>query len=594
MDNKEEMATTELIEMIPEDRKRIAKIYAAKYTYDKHGGLSENDARLLGWDKDIYEEVVKLSKPVKEKVVEEEENEEWKARQINWVDGDYLCSWARIKPYLINRLKEANNLFFIAHSRDEIIGKPQMISETKASIPLVMKVEKIDGGEAIIQYKFIDDRYDKRYDGYEKDSLEKSYYIYRVIDKDIEHMVFSENKLDPELYTFKGMKIKMPIGTELTKSLKIRSIANIFLAKECHSAIKLISQKELVEFTKKLKEDLGIGMQEWKELMFLHPDGKVYLHSDMYNKVRIAQLLSGTWEGYPLHVMNMGPLAKGKTKELEALDFKFQEDKGICEAGNSTPKVLVPSYKEKPASPGYILNCVRLALIDELMKMVANALGGTRQEDLVKNSLGQLNMILEHKKRLIGSGNDNSLVAKATAKCIFQTNPLQGKRFLEEHLDLIDSSTLSRMLCVVQDQEEQEFIDNNVPYNCGNTYTNIYTNNNIGYIYLSGVTTNFPLLIYDNCQKFVSVFDLEIIRNQFKNSQNLVPERLKSLWKGRGLHHTILLLDGLVKWRCLFRDYDPTFTAIEEDYVELEALVSKIILSWKTDLNPSYNRGKLA
>ena len=567
-----------------EDKLKLIEVIKVKNFAEKCPGLSAQNFIDMGYEPFAVAKVFK-----KEESKEEEAKKQvYLSNQINWLEEDYFSSWNKIKPFMINRLKEEDSLFFLAHSKDKIIGKPQMISEVKSSIPLVMKVEKTEDGEKVTQFKFIDDRYDKRYDGYEKDSMEMSFYIYRVICKDIEYMVFSCEKLEPELYTFTGMKIKMPVGTELTKTLKIRSIANIFFAKEAHSSIKIVSKEELIEFTKTLGKDLGIDKQGFSDLLFLHPDGKVYNHSPVYTKIRVAQILSGKWEGYPLHILNMGPLAKGKTKELEALDFKFQEDKGICEAGNSTPKALVPSYKEKPASPGYILNCVRVALIDELMKMVSNAMGGTRQEDLVKNALGQLNMILEHKKRLIGSGNDNSLIAKATAKCLFQSNPLPGKRLLEDHLEIIDSSTLSRMLCVVQDKTEQDFIDSNIPKFvtiCGNTNTNIYTLLEGGLYTWKGVTTNIPLLIYDNCQNWVSTFNMDRVRELFKVTVTLAPDKMRQVWKGRGLHHTILLLDGLVKWRCLFRDYDSTFTAIDEDYLELEGLLTNIILSWKTDVS---------
>ena len=574
-----------------EERRKQIEIIKVMNFAEKCPKLTPKEFIMMGYEPSAVAEVFKEEAKPEEPIVNEETETPGKYSPyvINWVDDEYLCSWTRIKPFLTNRLKEGEDLFMMAHSKDEIIGKPQLVSEVKSSLPLVLKVKKIEDEKEVIRYKFIDDRYDKRYDGYEEDSIETSFYIYRVIFKDIEYMVFSGEKLEPELYTFKGMKIKMPVGTELTKTLKIRSIANIFFSKEAHSSIRLISKGELVAFTKKLGIDYGLDMDGWRDFLFTHPDDKTYLHSDMYNKIRIAQLLSGKWEGYPLHVLNMGPLAKGKTKELECLDYIFREEKGICEAGNSTPKALVPSYKEKPASPGYILNCVRIALVDELMKMVSNAMGGTRQEDLVKNALGQLNMILEHKKRLIGSGNDNSLVAKATAKCLFQSNPLQGKRFLEDHLDMVDSTTLSRMLCVVQDKTEQDFIDSNIPEvrnNSGNTKTTLYTLKKEGCICIDGVTTNIPLLIYDNCQEFNVVFDIERVRSLFKTSISLAPERMKAVWKGRGLHHTILLLDGLVKWRCLFKDYDYSFTALEQDYVELEALISNIVLSWKTDLNP--------
>lgn len=521
-------------------------------------------------------------------------------RNINWLDNDFYDNWSKIKGRCINLLKgdsDDSRLYFVAHSKDVITGKPQQIHETVQNIPIVIKVgKKNDEGEIEISYKFIDDRFDKRYDGYEIDSLEKKFYVYRVVDNDNEYMAFSERKLDSELYTLKGMKVKMPNLSELTKTLRVRSVATVFFIKDAESSVKPLPKDELIEFTKRLKEDTGLDYDGFKYLTFLHPDGKVYLRSEPYNLIRIAQLLSGKEQGYPLHVLNMGKIGKGKTMELEALDYKFQEAKGILEAGNSTPKVLIPSFKEKPASQGYILSTVRISLIDELMKMISNANVNGRSGEMVQEHLSQLNMLLEHKKRTIGSGNDNSLIAKATSKVIFCANPIHGKSLLSEHLGIVDGSTLSRMLCVVQDEEEEKFIENNVPFDLidymkstGHTYAIIYRDKK-GLYSWRGVSSNFYVQIYDSCQMFQSNIDIERVRSIFKTSVDMVPEPMKTIWKARGMHHTILLLDGLVKYRCLFKDYDSSFKAIDFDYVTLEVLLLKIINSWNVNLNPDRRR----
>jgi hypothetical protein len=588
----------EVVDLEAEERMKQAIIIKAKNFLDNSPNDYKKESMLrLGYPEYAVEEVFKQKEQEKKRNVVEikpirQNKDEIIENTINWT-SEFKC-WKEIKKVLIRKLKESDKLFMIAHDKDQIIGKPQLISDVKITVPLVIRAERkiVDkkGNEEIKEsLKLIDDHYDKRYDGYEKASYDESFYLYRVIFNDEDYTVFSKQRLDPEQYTFTGMSIRMNAIPQLNKELKIRGISKVFFAKEAHSTVKLISKEELIEFTKHLRETMGLDQEGFINLTFLHPDGKVYLHTKTYNLIRVAQLLSGKYEGYPLHLLNMGPLAKGKTKELEALDWKFDEMKGICEAGNSTPKVLVPSFKEKPATPGYILDCNRICLIDELMKMINNANTGTRQGEGVKSALGQLNMLLEHKKRTIGSGNDNSLMTKATAKCIFATNPLLGISFLKDHLRIVDDTTLSRMLCFVQDEEEQEFIQNNIPFECGNTYTIPYTKysekDGKGNTVYKSLTTLYYLLIYDNCQNFLCNFDLEKIRRTFKISVEMAKDPMKSVWKGRGLHHTILLLDGLVKFRCLFRDYDSTFTATDEDYDLLQGLLTRIVSSWDTDLS---------
>ena len=100
---------------------------------------------------------------------------------INWIEKEGLNTWKKVKAYTIGCFKKGESLMMVAHSKDVIIGKPQLITDVKQTIPLVIVMEKEEKETTKTSYKFIDDRVDKRYDGYEKESYEESFYIYRVI-----------------------------------------------------------------------------------------------------------------------------------------------------------------------------------------------------------------------------------------------------------------------------------------------------------------------------------------------------------------------------------------------------------------------------
>ena len=51
----------------------------------------------------------------------------------------------------------------------------------------------------------------------------------------------SENKLGNEIYKITGMKIGMDDFSELTSSLKVSSISNLFIVREAESVIKTIN-----------------------------------------------------------------------------------------------------------------------------------------------------------------------------------------------------------------------------------------------------------------------------------------------------------------------------------------------------------------
>jgi len=499
----------------------------------------------------------------------------FKRQEINFLT-EYYWDWNKIKGHIVNELKKCNDkeLFFLAHKCDKLIGKAQLVMEVKQKIPLIQKIRTIKNDEPIISYKFIDERHDRRYDGHEMDSLAFEFWVYKLVNNGSEYILLSKERLGNELYTFKGMKIEMAGTSEVSKVLKFHSVANVFIVAEYEPAIKILKKKELVQLCK----TIGLTNEIFRGIVFLHPDGNVYEQPQGLSRLQVIQLLSGKYEGYPLHLMIIGDVGTGKTMLLECLNYKFKEEEGIFEAGNSTVKGLIPSFKEKPANPGYILLCVRIALTDELMKMIENAQNQTVYKRTIHQSLSQLNMLLEHKERTVGSGNDNNLKAKATAKAIFATNPLKNSESIFNLIFEVDKSTLSRMLLWVQGErhrQERRKLKNN------NTSLSIYTTDTYDY---RGVIINPFLTIYDSCQSFLVDFDEKRIEGIIEVTAQSAKEPMKGIWEARALHHAILLFDGIVKYRCLFQDYDDTFMPNEADYNDLEALLKAVIASWDTKL----------
>jgi len=499
-------------------------------------------------------------------------------------------------------------LVFIGHSKDSIKGKPQLIHQTIQRMPVVRKIiKKVKKGKVEdfgTFIKYLGDRYDKRYDGNEIDNISFDFWVYRVIDNGKEYYLLSQDKLTEEYSEMKGMKIDVDDMSGLSDTLKINKIATMFIVKEFKSAVNILPKDKLIEFSKELKEKNGWDKEGFMDFIFTHESGNIYNYTNEFNLLRISQFLSSKYEGYPLHLMKIGPVGTGKTTEAEAIDFKFKEELGILEAGTSRMKVLVPSFKEKPANLGYICNCNRVAIIDELMKMVASSIQNSHID--VNNYFGELNMLLEHKKRLVGSGNDNSTIVKTTAKVCITTNPLPNKPTIYNHLSILDNTTLSRMLIWVQDNEEIEKIYKKDGIRVNNRLCEPYSrehspnpvdsspmseffSNSIGYCDCILGNQYFDFLtIFDSCQTFLSLVDITKLKEIFNKSVQRAKEPMKQVWKARGLHHTILILDGIVKFRCLFQDYDSQFNAIDEDYQNLELILNKMIDGWDTNLE---NRG---
>jgi len=516
---------------------------------------------------------------------------EYSSYKLNWKSN--LKSWDEAKGFMCDgySLSPDGRLFFVGHDNDKIIGKPQLIHETIQRIPLVRTVSKIErnnkADERIItQHKFIDERVDKRYDGKIVATLNMDFWVYKIIYEGREYYVLSQEKMGNEVYMIEGMKISMDDFSELTNSLKVNAISNLFIAKKSESFIKTINPTELVKFCKE-KE---INKEKFHNLVFMHPSGVVYDYSEDFNILRKAQLLSGKYEGYPLHIFKMGPVGTGKTTESEVLDFKFQEEQGILEAANSTLKSIVPSFKEKPANLGYICKCNRFALIDEMMKMVESAMG--HDNSRVSNYFGQMNMLLEQKDRMVGSGNDNSARVKSTAKLSITTNNINNRFTISNHLGIIDPTTLSRMLVWVQDYKEIAKIYEGLCVKIPPTQSqelsretpfleDIYTRLCVG-----GINGNDFLTIYDSCQKFLVDFDINQCKKIFDRVTKLISGKMQQVWRARGMHHTILVLDGITKNRCLFEDYDDSFNCKDIDYQITEKILVHMANSWETSYDP--------
>ena len=529
-------------------------------------------------------------------IKEEQEIEQEYIKGINWTDEEYLKdSWKRLKVKTIYHLKQSDHLFQILSSESEIIGKPQIRdNDKKFPIRLITKaIKKKKGEDDKISYKFIDDSYNKRDDGYEDDTLEESFWAYDVVCDGIGYLVFCKDKLENhEVHKFKGTSVKVPHQKEFEKNFSCRGSAYIFFCKESESTIKPLPQEQLIPYVEKFIKENNIEVEEYKKMMFeyifFHPNGYIYNQPEDYMLLRHAQLLSGKIEGYPLHLFVWSSFGGGKTQELECLDNIFEET--ILEAANSTPKSLVPSFSGTRPDPGFLLNCNRIALVDELMKMIDNAINNTRNSNDVKNQLSNLNFIFEHRRRRANSGN-GGLYCIPTMKSLWMMNPSLKSEYLQQELDTLDSSTMSRVLPIVKAQKHLDFIEKNELRKCANTYS-LYVNNSEekekrirSRVYLiAQEIRSFYVTIYDSCQHFLVKSNQGRVEKLFGALTNLARNPMKTVLKRRGLHHVNLVLDGIVKYRCLFRDFDPSFEAINEDYDNAERILVGIVQDWNFNM----------
>lgn len=554
---------------------------------------------------------------LREKVEQEKEN--YIEGQINWLDDLFWDSWDKIKGHFkkINHHKteykegERQKWYFLAHARDVIQGKPQLIDQVQKKIPLIrLAINKLTPKKAINMdivslvenleikaYFFFDEKFDKRHDGFQQDAFSLDFWLYKVISPDgKEYFVLSKEQLPNTNCIFNGMLVELDDFAEMSRSMKLKSLSRLFFAKSWEPEAKVISPKELVKFT----QERAISIEDWHEFLSWHTGLCTRNEFPIEVKnLKSAQILSSQIDDYPMHVGILGPQGTRKSKGyVESLAQKFSDKPNILEGANSRLKGLTPSFKEKPANIGYLAKAERMGWVDELGKMVEQRMF---QDNLsVSNLLGELNFLLDHSRRVVGSGNDNDIVVQATAKFLFVMNPISNRPTLHSHVGIFDPTFMSRILWWVQDEDEQEFVlsDKGIVRLSDNTETSpsVYENRKKDIVlkkcYRKVYSNSEFLTIFDSCNAFLSVIDTLKINSLVKVISEKAKEPMKSVWIPRAEHHVSLLVDGICKQRCLFRDYDSNFVAIEEDYEIAKAILLRMVKSWDIDLSPKKEKSK--
>ena len=468
------------------------------------------------------------------------------------------------------------------------------------------KTDKYGEGEKHSQVKFLDDSFDKRYDGNVDYEWSLDFWIYRVISEKKEYYVLSESELPIKNCLIKGMLIEMRDFTEISKSMKIKSLSRVFFLRSFEPTVKILKPEDLIKFTRERK----ITKEIWDSYLGSHELGTINVFPENVNLLRSAHLLSSKVDGYPLHLWVMGPAGTRKSMGyIETIAHKFGEESEIVEGSNSRIKGLSPSFKEKPANIGYLARCERMGWIDEIGKMVEFECN--KHQAVIENVLGELNFLLDHKKRTVGSGNDNDCVVQANSKFLFVSNPVKGKENIYKHVGIIDPTTMSRVIWWVQSYEEQEFvlgikgIERGIPP-IQTQAQDIKEENihppleSLTYYHVEGISKACVgvggnpfktisrdefLTIFDTCNSFLINQDHKKVENITNLITQLAKDPMKGVWRPRGSHHVKLLLDGIVKYRCLFVDYDDTYQIKEEDYKAVEKLLLEMVRNWDTALS---------
>jgi hypothetical protein len=266
---------------------------------------------------------------------------------------------------------------------------------------------------------------------------------------------------------------------------------------------------------------------------------------------------------YPLHLMIVGEKHSGKSALLNCIYMKSREIRDIFSGSSSTLKSLVPSFKYNPAKLGYLAESNRFAFCDEFLRCIANT-RTTSDGSYREESVATMNDLLEHQKREAGSGVSQAR-PNMTARVIATTNPIKGINCMEDLINYLDGSFLSRWLIYFQNKEHYAPIRKSKDKELKTLKYKMSIDNFIS--------------IIDYLNTFNSEYDDNKLDEILNSVPEMLSENLRKHYDSRHRHHIECLMDGIVKTRCLF-ERDMSFKAKEEDYEKLKEIWFKVISSW--------------
>lgn len=374
------------------------------------------------------------------------------------------------------------------------------------------------------------------------------FYVYNLTEHGSNYLLLSETPLDFGEYYIEGSLVKLRDDVLIGNYGKAKSKKKILF---CHNSRPLLRKykdaKEMFENIKCTKEQL-------LQYLFYHKaEDKTYTEPEFLSNLLLSFIFSGK-KSYPLHLLISGPPACGKSSALESVFEKFDEG-NLDSGGASTIKNLVPSFGGNTPKLGSLLSAHRLCFVDEF-------LGNIYQEQNNVQLLRIMNEILEARERRYGSGKGVIDNAKMKAKLIAVTNPIEGMTF-EETIKVMPETVTARIFVVNLGDSMNKWTNGRQHFKDGKIEVPLDD-----YTWLS---------IYDYMNSFVSRYDEKKILDIVQKLEQHVPLYMRNVYNTRYKnHHSFLLLDGIVKMRCLF-EKDVTFEAKDEDYAEFEKLWSFII-----------------
>ena len=386
------------------------------------------------------------------------------------------------------------------------------------------------------------------------------FFRYELKEGDRNYILLSEKKIPFGENIVKGMIVEVNGKYTVAEGVCFKGTQQvIFVHSHKPKLTELNNDEELFKL-------VNFSEQELINTVYTKYEGNkvvTFKQPSFINTLVLAWLFSGK-KNYPLHINIVGMPHCGKTELLERISELLNEE--IMDCGGSTIKALIPSFHGTTPEIGALFRSRRVCMLDELINMLART--GRKSEE-TSDMFITANNILEHKKNhKFGSGKGNVMMSMH-AKVIAVNNPATGKS-IKETFAIMRVAFMDRFLPIRFSSNYKLYVSSGNAVEEGGKTVKKFAFQSI-MDYLNSFVTDFNKARYNDC--------LSEIRP-------VVPEELRFFFSSRiSSHHFLLILDGIVKIRCLL-EKDCSWAANERDYARFTDWLRDWVRWWWDDKLP--------
>lgn len=482
---------------------------------------------------------------------------------------DNTKDWYKLKQDITEAYKETNIVKIHINKFNclkGVVGSSQY-GESKQSVTMMSVFNDYEHSNQCI--KFLDESPPKsttKITWIEKPIYEKFYVYTLSTDNDETYTLLSDDRLVFGSSIVYGTEILIKDKTEIGNTGSLSSSAHILLV---HSANSEIIKYQSVEQLYKDISSYDFTEDIFFNALFAYPTDKFENRSlrnqRWFEWMMSSWLLSSKHEGYPLHMILVGKAGTGKTRIHEIFRYLMQE-KFRTTAETVTMKSLIPSYgNKKEIKMGAALSSSRLWCWDEGFRIIKIL----KDEEDMSDELTKLNNILLHEDIVMGSGLHKDVNTRMKSKTLMTTNPPKkvNKNIMDYYKE-IPETFLDRFMIYIYSDEHIKWIRRNK------------NDGLVGEKTILKISSSKWISIFDFFNNVIVKYDNDKLYNILDSFDVVIPEELENTYNSRYKeHHAPLLLNGIVKTRCLL-EKDIELVANGRDYKRFEEIWTYIINSW--------------